>query len=560
MPVQTTQAKRLVTESLVSEMRRVDEKGSGKSSNALCIVEGPCMEFGKVNQNNRIYSRKLIEDRIINYPPVKEAIKNKCMLGEGGHPETRIDIAYPEVALSVEKIWIPEDSTHLVYGRFAILDTPVGRILKTLIDYGSKIGISARALAESKMEGNTEIMSETEYDLITFDAVPDPGFKCAHLEKVQESKSLSSMSTTELKSNVAALNALKIPAFESRMHAMVDELEKRTDDAVISEIVRRGKAKINALSTGRKNEGKRASVSEILTGIKKPSMSSSDFNTDDITVANEAFERVSIAPVPKSAVNERRVYAQKEANESRSVNEAYLRISELEMELEASQQKVDEMTQKFESARDGMNFYKRDNESLRNGIAKSIYQAQYLEKYSELACKAESLARKLDDVQKRAKRIVRCIDNVTNESKQASKRTRFETRYNAVKGNKLRTNESRTATTNATSYSRKPIGRILAKRDAQMKTEGKVRSVESIIRNADHSLDSKQSNVKEERLSHASKRFRIDENRLKELRSMSNEREDKRTYERRVRNISNFERDVHELAPTHGVFLTGKGK
>lgn len=560
MPVQTTQAKRLVTESLVSEMRRVDEKGSGKSSNALCIVEGPCMEFGKVNQNNRIYSRKLIEDRIINYPPVKEAIKNKCMLGEGGHPETRIDIAYPEVALSVEKIWIPEDSTHLVYGRFAILDTPVGRILKTLIDYGSKIGISARALAESKMEGNTEIMSETEYDLITFDAVPDPGFKCAHLEKVQESKSLSSMSTTELKSNVAALNALKIPAFESRMHAMVDELEKRTDDAVISEIVRRGKAKINALSTGRKNEGKRASVSEILTGIKKPSMSSSDFNTDDIAVANEAFERVSIAPVPKSSVNERRVYAQKEANESRSVNEAYLRISELEMELEASQQKVDEMTQKFESARDGMNFYKRDNESLRNGIAKSIYQAQYLEKYSELACKAESLARKLDDVQKRAKRIVRCIDNVTNESKQASKRTRFETRYNAVKGNKLRTNESRTATTNATSYSRKPIGRILAKRDAQMKTEGKVRSVESIIRNADHSLDSKQSNVKEERLSHASKRFRIDENRLKELRSISNEREDKRTYERRVRNISNFERDVHELAPTHGVFLTGKGK
>lgn len=560
MPVQTTQAKRLVTESLVSEMRRVDEKGSGKSSNALCIVEGPCMEFGKVNQNNRIYSRKLIEDRIINYPPVKEAIKNKCMLGEGGHPETRIDIAYPEVALSVEKIWIPEDSTHLVYGRFAILDTPVGRILKTLIDYGSKIGISARALAESKMEGNTEIMSETEYDLITFDAVPDPGFKCAHLEKVQESKSLSSMSTTELKSNVAALNALKIPAFESRMHAMVDELEKRTDDAVISEIVRRGKAKINALSTGRKNEGKRASVSEILTGIKNTSTSSSDFNTDDITVANEAFERVSIAPVPKSSVNERRVYAQKEANESRSVNEAYLRISELEMELEASQQKVDEMTQKFESARDGMNFYKRDNESLRNGIAKSIYQAQYLEKYSGLACKAESLARKLDDVQKRAKRIVRCIDNVTNESKQAHKRTRFETRYNAFNGNKSRTNESRTATTNATSYSKKPIGRILAKRDAQMKTEGKVRSVESIIRNADHSLDSKQSNVKEERLSHASKRFRIDENRLKELRSMSNEREDKRTYERRVRNISNFERDVHELAPTHGVFLTGKGK
>ena len=45
--------KHIVSESLVSEMRRVDEAGN-KNSSALCIVEGPCMEFGRVNQNNRI--------------------------------------------------------------------------------------------------------------------------------------------------------------------------------------------------------------------------------------------------------------------------------------------------------------------------------------------------------------------------------------------------------------------------------------------------------------------------------------------------------------------------
>ena len=258
--------KHIVSESLVSEMRRVDEAGN-KNSSALCIVEGPCMEFGRVNQNNRIYSRKLIEDRIINYKPVQEAIKNKCMLGEGGHPETRIDISYPEVGLCVEKIWIPENSDHLVYGRFAILDTPVGRILDSLIRYGSKIGISARALAESKMEGNTEIMSETEYDLITFDAVPDPGFKCAHLEKVQESKSLASMTTSELKNNVAALNALKIPAFESRMHEMVEELTKRTDDDALSAVLR--SKGMNKQTTGRKLESKRISVEEVMQSTTK---------------------------------------------------------------------------------------------------------------------------------------------------------------------------------------------------------------------------------------------------------------------------------------------------
>ena len=66
--------KHIVSESLVSEMRRVDEAGN-KNSSALCIVEGPCMEFGRVNQNNRIYSRKLIEDRIINYKPDRKSTR-----------------------------------------------------------------------------------------------------------------------------------------------------------------------------------------------------------------------------------------------------------------------------------------------------------------------------------------------------------------------------------------------------------------------------------------------------------------------------------------------------
>ena len=70
-------SKSLVTESLISEMRVVDKDSS---SPALCIMEGPCMEFDKVNRNNRIYSKKLVEDRILNNSVVQEALKNKCML------------------------------------------------------------------------------------------------------------------------------------------------------------------------------------------------------------------------------------------------------------------------------------------------------------------------------------------------------------------------------------------------------------------------------------------------------------------------------------------------
>ena len=204
---------------------------------SLCIMEGPCMEFDKVNRNNRIYSKKLVEDRIINNPVVQEALKNKSMLGEGGHPETRVDISYPDVALCVEKLWIPKDSKNLLWGRFAILDTPVGRILETLVKYGSSIGISARAMTESTEKNGHEIISETSYDLITFDAVPDPGFKCARLSKVESAmRPIDSMTLDDLQSASSTLKSAKVPAFESRIRMIDKEIERRKSIDLSAEV------------------------------------------------------------------------------------------------------------------------------------------------------------------------------------------------------------------------------------------------------------------------------------------------------------------------------------
>lgn len=216
---------KVYTESIISEMKPVK---STENSSALCIVSGPCMEFGKVNRNNRIYSRKLVEDRILNNPTVKEALKNKSMLGEGGHPESRVDISYPEVGLAVEKLWIPEGDGNMLWGQFAILDTPTGRILNTLVQYGTKLGISARAVADSYQKDGHEVIVESSYELITFDAVPEPGFKCARLEKVDPiSKPVDKMSTKELKESAAALRSFKNPVFESRIRVLDKEICKR---------------------------------------------------------------------------------------------------------------------------------------------------------------------------------------------------------------------------------------------------------------------------------------------------------------------------------------------
>lgn len=215
---------KVFSESIISEMKPI----KSTSPNVLCTLSGPCMQFGVVNRNNRLYSRKLVEDRILNNPTIRECLKNHSMLGEGGHPENRVDIAYPEVALSVTKLWIPEGDGNMLWGNFDILDTPVGRILNTLAQYGTKIGISARAVADSVQKDGHEVILENSYELITFDAVTEPGFKCARLEKLDSiSKSVDQMSTKELKESSAALKAFKNPVFESRIRTLDKEICKR---------------------------------------------------------------------------------------------------------------------------------------------------------------------------------------------------------------------------------------------------------------------------------------------------------------------------------------------
>ena len=226
---------KVFSESIISEMKPIK---ADSSQNVLCYLEGACMQFGVVNRNNRIYSRKLVEDRILNNPAVTECLKNHSMLGEGGHPENRVDISYPEVALAVEKLWIPEGDGNMLWGRFAILDTPVGKILNTLVRYGTKIGISARAVADSVQKDGHEVILENSYELITFDAVTEPGFKCARLEKVESvSKPIEQMSTKELKESSAALKSFKNPVFESRIRSLDKEICKRENKADLHQIL-----------------------------------------------------------------------------------------------------------------------------------------------------------------------------------------------------------------------------------------------------------------------------------------------------------------------------------
>ena len=82
-------------------------------------------------------------EKVFEDPIMKEKIENKVCLGELGHPEDRTETDITKAAICLAEM--PKKSNDgKLYGVFDIIDTPCGRILKTLCDYGCNIGVSSR--------------------------------------------------------------------------------------------------------------------------------------------------------------------------------------------------------------------------------------------------------------------------------------------------------------------------------------------------------------------------------------------------------------------------------
>jgi hypothetical protein len=95
---------------------------------------------------------------------MQEKISNRCLFGELGHPADREETDMEKIALCLSE-QPKRGGDGKIYGVFDILDTPNGRILKTLCDYGCNIGVSSRGSGDviTDYDGN-ESVDEDTYD------------------------------------------------------------------------------------------------------------------------------------------------------------------------------------------------------------------------------------------------------------------------------------------------------------------------------------------------------------------------------------------------------------
>ena len=179
----------LVEEMTQSIFEAVDVEQTNPS--VLKTVKGVVADFNP-NRNGRVYPRQLWEN-VINSDYVKEMMASKMLLGEADHPfDDRVEISIKEVSHAINKLWLEGDK---VMAELDILNTTNGQKVATLIDYGSKIGVSSRGAGSVLSDGSVD---PDDYQFFTFDIVCRPSVAAARITESEENKEAKSLTESEI--------------------------------------------------------------------------------------------------------------------------------------------------------------------------------------------------------------------------------------------------------------------------------------------------------------------------------------------------------------------------
>ena len=154
-----------------------------KTGKKNAYIEGVMLQTEVKNKNGRIYPKEVMQNEVKRY--TKEYIDNNRAYGELGHPEgPTINLERTSHLITDLK----EDGNNFI-GKAKILSTPMGNIVKNLLDDGARLGVSSRgmgSLKASNAKGGVQ-MVQSDFQLATAaDIVADPSAPDAFVDGVME--------------------------------------------------------------------------------------------------------------------------------------------------------------------------------------------------------------------------------------------------------------------------------------------------------------------------------------------------------------------------------------
>ena len=168
----------LITEYLDNTTQVLIEEG--KDGKKDLFIEGVFMQAEQKNRNGRIYPQSILESQVQKY--VSEYVKTNRAIGELNHPQS------PTVN--------PERASHLItnlrteganfVGKAKILDTPMGNIVRGLVEGGVQMGVSSRGLGTVKANNRGINEVQSDFKLVCVDVVADPSAPDAFVNGIME--------------------------------------------------------------------------------------------------------------------------------------------------------------------------------------------------------------------------------------------------------------------------------------------------------------------------------------------------------------------------------------
>lgn len=167
---------KLITEHS-EDLRYISE--AAENGEKKFIIDGIFMQAEQVNRNRRIYPKKVLEKAVNKY--TTEYVNKGRAVGELNHPDGPT-INLDKVSHRITELqWNGND----VVGKALILDTPMGKIVKGLLEGGCQLGVSSRGMG-TVASRNGQTFVNDDFVLSTVDIVQDPSAPSAFVNGIME--------------------------------------------------------------------------------------------------------------------------------------------------------------------------------------------------------------------------------------------------------------------------------------------------------------------------------------------------------------------------------------
>lgn len=169
---------KLIAEEII-DVSFLTEENNGKKNH---FIEGIFLQAELKNRNGRMYPISTLQREVANYN--ESYVTKGRALGELGHPDG------PSINLDrvSHKIVSLEQKGNNFIGKAKLLETPMGRIAKNLLEEGVKLGVSSRGLGSIERRGDTNVVKDDFMLSTAADIVADPSAPDAFVEGIMEGR------------------------------------------------------------------------------------------------------------------------------------------------------------------------------------------------------------------------------------------------------------------------------------------------------------------------------------------------------------------------------------